>query len=207
MFWPVLLFLLFNLLFLPLQFAALSIVGLLTVPGQIYGIATNPRLRRNHALEHATINVIEERYGRRMLTGLARNNGFVVWGAVDPFVVEEAARTGLTRLKRGETWLAIHDRCGTSIATANLISSIAFLALLFQLGYLSPLSVLVAMAVASMVGPIVGRYVQQYFTTSADVADFEIGGVEGSHEFISFFGLAVPVPAGELFVRTYASGR
>ena len=60
----VLLFLLiFLLVFVPLGFAAQSFVWLILGPGQLVRILFNKKVRRNHALEHATVNVIEERYG------------------------------------------------------------------------------------------------------------------------------------------------
>ena len=74
---PLTVFFLFNLLLLPFGFTLRSLFSLLTIPGQIWQIATNRRLRANHALEHATINVIEEYYGPQQLAGFAREDGFL----------------------------------------------------------------------------------------------------------------------------------
>jgi len=172
------LFVLLNLMLLPLHFTVQSLVSLMTIPAELYRIATNPRLRRNHALEHATINVIEEHYGPVGLAGLAREDGFLIRGPADPALIEEAARVGLARLAAGESRLAIHQRCGTSVAAAHLLSAVVFLFLLLLGGWLSLFTVIMAVLVAGMVGPVAGVVMQRYLTTSTDVGGLTILGVE-----------------------------
>jgi len=200
--WPLGLFLIFNLLLIPFQFTAVSLVNLVTIPRQIYEIAVNPRLRVNHALEHATINVLEEHYGPLNLAGLAREDGFLIRGAADPAAIEEAARLGLARLQRGETGLVVHNRCGTSIAAANFLSSVFFLILLLQTGRFTLLNILFAMLLANLTGPVFGRLVQKYLTTSGRVEGMEIVGVEYGYEPLDFFGLRVYRQPTDFFVRT-----
>ena len=72
---PVILFLIISLFFLPFHFAFYSIFNIFTIPLQLIKIAFNKRLRANHALEHATINVIEERLGCLNLAGWGRMTG------------------------------------------------------------------------------------------------------------------------------------
>lgn len=169
----------FLLVFIPFKFAFNSIVILLSAPGQIYQIATNKLLRKNHALEHATINVLEEKYGRGLFfSGLAKENGFFIRGQANPLEVEEAAREGLIRLQQGEENLAIHTRCGTTILVVNLLSSMVFLVILFGLGAFSLLYVIMAVLLANLVGPSLGVSFQRWLTTSAKVRDMVIKGVE-----------------------------
>lgn len=53
-----LLFLILGILFiLPLQFFFYSLVTIVTVPWQLIQIASDRRMRQNHACEHATVNV------------------------------------------------------------------------------------------------------------------------------------------------------
>jgi cell shape-determining protein MreC len=59
---PVLLFLFISLLFLPFRFAIYSLLNIFTIPVLLVKIVINPKLRANHALEHATINVMEENF-------------------------------------------------------------------------------------------------------------------------------------------------
>ena len=70
----------FFLAFVPLGFAAQSLFWIASGPSQLYGILINPRVRRNHALEHATLHVLEETYGPLNLSGLAFEKGFTVRG-------------------------------------------------------------------------------------------------------------------------------
>ncbi len=169
----------FLLVFIPFKFAFNSIVILLSAPGQIFQIATNKILRKNHALEHATINVLEEKYGRGLFfSGLAREDGFFIRGSANPIEVEEAAREGLLRLQRGEKNLAVHTRCGTTILVVNLLSSIVFLAILFGLGAFSLLYVILAILLANLAGPSLGVFFQRLFTTSPKVKGMVIKGVE-----------------------------
>jgi hypothetical protein len=194
--------LIFSLVVIPFQFTFQSLVNIVTVPRQIYEIATNERLRANHALEHATINTIEEQYGPQRLAGLAREDGFLIRGAADPALVERYARLGLERLQRGESYLAIHERCGTSIASANVISSVVFLALLFQTGLFTLWNVILAMLIANLTGPLLGRLVQKFLTTSAQVDNVEIVGVEYEYQRKDFFGVMYERQPTDFFIRT-----
>ncbi len=199
-FWPVVLFLLVNLFFLPFQFAIYSIFNIFTIPYQLFKIAFNQRLRANHALEHATINVIEEHYGPLNIAGLGQENGFIIQGPVDPYTVEEAARAGLARLQRGEKDLAIHRRCGTSMLAANLVASVLVIFLLWKMGHFGFFYILLALVGAQFMGPHLGRVLQKFLTTSTKVAGFEIVSVEKSSAPRSFWSFG-PL-AQRYFVRT-----
>ncbi len=178
LFLAALIFILGNVVLLPLWVAASSLAGALSAPGQFLRVARSRRLRQNHALEHATLNVLEERYGPQRLSGFAREEGFVLRGFANPEVVRAAAEEGLARLKSGERRLAIHDRCGTSIAAANLVTSILLLVVLLGLGRLSLLNVVLAMLLAQLAGPVLGRLAQRFLTTTPDVGGVFIVGFE-----------------------------
>jgi len=199
---PLTVFFLFNLLLLPFGFTLRSLFSLLTIPGQIWQIATNRRLRANHALEHATINVIEEYYGPQQLAGFAREDGFFIKGQAQPHIIEEAARLGLRRLQQGEKDLAIHRRCGTSIAAANFLASLVFLLLLFITRHFTLINVLRAMVAANLLGPLFGDWLQARFTTLADVDNVDIVGVEYRVPDFGFFPLNLGFVPTEFFVRT-----
>lgn len=198
---PLFLFFMLSLFFLPLHFGFYSIINIFTIPWQLIKIAFNNRLRANHALEHATINVIEERLGCLNLAGMGQEDGFIVQGPVDPHLLESAARIGLERLRTGETNLAIHRRCGTSMLAANLISSVLIILLLWTFGYFGIFYILLALIAAQFLGPHLGRVMQKYLTTSADVEGMEIVGVERKYEnrnvFLGFGSLH-----GRYFIRT-----
>jgi len=196
MIWP---FLLFFLLLIPLKLTLTSLGTLLTAPGQLYQIARNPQLRKNHALEHATINVLEENYNLNKLAGYAENDGFYIIGVNNPSQVELAAREGLKRLQQGEEELVIHDRCGTTITAANLAAAIIFILILVFTGMLSLWSMLLAVVLANFFAPTLGRFLQFKITTSSEVEEVEIVGTEMEVSPMSSF---LQAGGGKIFVKT-----
>ncbi len=201
--WPLFIAFIVIILLIPFQFTLYSLVNLVTIPYQLVKIALNKDIRRNHALEHATIHVLEERFGIGGLTGLANENGFIIQGNVAPEYLRDAALIALKRLQRGEYWLSVHNRCGTSIIAANFVSSLFFVFLLWQTGMFSLLNVLVAIFAAQLIGPLAGRTVQKYITTSANVDRMQILRVEYKTKVTTgFLGIPVRLAPSEFFVRT-----
>ncbi|RLD15070.1 MAG: hypothetical protein DRI28_01690 [Caldiserica bacterium] len=199
-FFPFLIFL----FLLPLGYLLYALLNLLTVPLQILEIATNKPLRKNHALEHATINVIEEKWGRRgVLSGYARENGYYIIGPVDPETLEWASREAWERLARGEVELAVHSRCGTSIAVASFTTALIFILLLVFTHALNIFLVILAILLGQIFGPFLGEFTQKYFTTDPDVRNIRILGVEYdlSHLY-GPFGITYPAKPSTFFIRT-----
>ncbi len=176
---PLFFFFIIALIFLPYGFTIYSFVTLLTIPKQIWKIAGSKNIRRNHAIEHATINVLEQLSGYRLnISGLSREDGFYIAGIQDPEMVEQSSVQGLTLLKQGNCNLAIHRRCGTDVAIANFVSALVFLVLLFTIGMFSIWSIIVALLLSNLMSPFLGEVVQKYFTISCDVENMEIVGLE-----------------------------
>jgi len=89
------------------------------------------RTRRSHALEHATIHLLNRLLPTTPLAGLSTPYGFYILGHASTADVQSAANEALLRLQRGERHLAIHPRCGTNIVTAGmLVGFVLFLATL-----------------------------------------------------------------------------
>jgi hypothetical protein len=82
-------------------------------------------IRRNHALEHATIHVLTEHNPQRYLVGRTTPSGFYIFGEVEIEEVAAAVSEALLRLQRGEHSLAIHPRCGTNLATAGVLAGLS----------------------------------------------------------------------------------
>lgn len=78
--------------------------------------------RRNHALEHATIHVLAGKHPHRHLMGHSNPTGFFILGNLDTEDVKTAVTQALTRLRAGESRLAIHAGCGTNFATTVLLA-------------------------------------------------------------------------------------
>ncbi|MGB9776236.1 MAG: DUF6391 domain-containing protein [Anaerolineae bacterium] len=88
------------------------------------------RVRRNHALEHATIHVLSRRYRDLHVMGRSTPNGFILYGDLPTDVVYEAVQEALERLRAGERSLAVHPTCGTNAVAAGTLAGLgAFLVL------------------------------------------------------------------------------
>ena len=133
-------------------------------------------IRRNHALEHATIAVLTSRLGRDVpMVGRATRNGFYLYGDLPPERVKEAAVEALYRLRRGERHLAISSLCGTNLAVAGIMAGISSLLALGNRSRLERLpNVLLASMLAVLAAQPVGRFVQQHITTDPELTDVEL---------------------------------
>jgi Domain of unknown function (DUF6391) len=169
---------------LPILFSLQAVGSLFVYPKQLRAIFGNRILRRNHALEHATIVVMMEREPGRKLNGFSTDDGFFVQGVRSISEVESAAREALRRLQNGEKRLAIHRNCGTTIVAANLLAAILFLiALGLGFLYLDAGGYLYLMILGSIVLAFALRIplsliLQRFVTTDADLTNAEVGWVE-----------------------------
>ena len=136
-------------------------------------------VRRNHALEHATISVLMGRLGPdTRLMGRATANGFYVYGDIPSEELAESAEQGLKRLQRGESGLAVSPLCGTNLAVAGVMAGLASTVSSGHRGRWERLpGVLLACMLAVLAAQPLGRLVQKYVTTSPDLNDVEIIGV------------------------------
>ena len=139
------------------------------------------KIRRNHGLEHATIHLLSRRNNNLSLVGRSDWSGFTLYGSVDTAEVRHAAIEALQRLRRGESDLAVHPRCGTVLATTGLFTGLAaFLAVSldgaagrrFRWGSI-PAVVLAATAAAILAQPI-GMLFQKRVTVSGVPGNLEI---------------------------------
>lgn len=142
------------------------------------------RVRRNHALEHATMNVLNERYKKLRLVGHSSVRGFYIYGDVPVEDVIAAAKEGLQRLKAGRREMAVHPTCGTNLAIAGILAGVgAILAFgglsrnrpknLFQGLLRLPVACAAAMVGIFLAQPL-GPLLQARVTTEADVGDMDI---------------------------------
>jgi hypothetical protein len=168
---------------LPILFSLQAVGSLFVYPKQLRAIFGNKILRRNHALEHATIVVMMEREPGRRLNGFSTDDGFFVQGVRSISEVESAAREAMRRLQSGEKRLAIHRNCGTTIVAANLLAAIFFLITL-GLGFLYLggnyiyLMILGSVVLAFALRIPLSLLLQRFVTTDADLENAEVGWVE-----------------------------
>lgn len=79
------------------------------------------RTRRNHGLEHATLNLLSRKQPG-VFAGHSDHHGFWIIGNVSTDLLLETAREALERMKSGEKSLAIHQNCGTNFVTTGLVA-------------------------------------------------------------------------------------
>lgn len=136
-------------------------------------------VRRNHALEHATIAVLANKMGRDVrLVGRATRNGFYLYGDMPADRVRESTIEALQRLRRGENHLAISSMCGTNLAVAGLLAGLSSLLALGNRSRVERIpNVLLASMSAVLVAQPLGRLAQKHLTTDPDLSDTELVGI------------------------------
>jgi len=131
------------------------------------------RIRRNHGLEHATLNILSAKYPTRRLAGYSFPGGFFVLGDVPTDDLRQTAAQALERLNAGERRLAIHPGCGTNYLTSGFIAGLlAWMGLAGAKSKRDKLERLPLVISLVMFGLIVGQplgpLLQQRVTTSGD---------------------------------------
>lgn len=139
-------------------------------------------VRRNHALEHATVSVLLSRLGPSFrLVGRAARDGFYLYGDLPTEEIATASAEALRRLQRGEEYLAVSPLCGTNIAVAGVLAGLSSILALGSNPH-QRLDRIPNVCLAAMLGIIaaqpVGRLVQKYLTTDPDVSGLRIVSVE-----------------------------
>lgn len=138
------------------------------------------RVRRNHALEHATIHMLTGKHGPISVVGRSTFNGYYLYGNLTTQVVTEAAHEAHARLQAGEHHLAIHANCGTNVVTAGSLAGLATFAVLGSRKKRSldmlPNMLLAATAALILAQPI-GPRLQAHLTTLAELGDLTIKAI------------------------------
>jgi hypothetical protein len=153
----------------------------------LLGLDLVSRVRRNHALEHATMHALSERHRNLRLVGRSSVWGFYIYGDVPTESVVGAAQEGLHHLKAGQRRMAVHPNCGSNLAVAGILAGLgAFLALgggsadrtRSRLQRLARLPfAFVAATLGIVLAQPLGAVLQAHVTTQADVGDLRIVGV------------------------------
>ena len=149
--------------------------------------------RRNHALEHATLHVLARTH-KISMAGHSNPTGFFLLGDLQLEEIATASTEALTRLKAGESGLAVHPGCGTNLATtAALSATFAWTPLRGAKStrwrlLLIPLAVAFAAFGYRLSKPL-GPWLQKYITTEADMGNMQITNIlfvrKGVHRIIT----------------------
>ena len=149
------------------------------------------QVRRNHALEHATLHILAKKHTNQFLGGHSDARGIRIIGNISTEEIQLALDEALARLQSGEKTLAYHPNCGTNYSTAGILAGTA--AWLGTLG--SGKSVkekanrlpLVIMLVTSMLifSRPLGPFLQKYITTKSDPGTLKVFEIQ-RHDFANF---------------------
>jgi hypothetical protein len=137
------------------------------------------RIRCNHGLEHATLNILSQRFPARPLAGYSSPGGFFIFGDVPTAELREAVVQALARLSNGERQLAIHEHCGTNyVVTGAVAGGLAWLGMAGAKNkreQVDRLPLAVALAILGLIAsqPL-GPAIQQRITTSSDPGGMSI---------------------------------
>ncbi len=83
------------------------------------------RIRQNHSLEHATINLLSQRYPQAQIIGLSGPWGFTLYTTLTVEEVVPTAMQALKRLQAGEHHLRLHPHCGTNLVITAAMTAMA----------------------------------------------------------------------------------
>jgi hypothetical protein len=142
------------------------------------------RVRRNHALEHASIHVLSAQKRSKPIIGRSDSKGFFLYTDLPMEVIEDGVYQAERRLRSGEHHLAIHPNCGTNLLTAGILSAgAAFLSLqgakeekLHERVQRLPFAILGAM-VGLMLSQPLGNMFQQHLTTRSDLGALTVQSI------------------------------
>ncbi|MDP1713732.1 MAG: DUF6391 domain-containing protein [Anaerolineales bacterium] len=150
--------------------------------------------RRNHALEHATIHILNRQFPGQRMAGHSNPTGYYLLGDLQTQDIWIAATEAHTRLNSGESGLAIHPGCGTNLATSTLLAAtLAWLPLRGNKSTLTRLLLLPLAVIFALLGVLLARplgpILQQHITTEAKLGRLQIVDIipvrKGIHRIIT----------------------
>lgn len=164
------------------------IEGIAQILRPVLNMPVVKRVRQNHALEHATIHILNRQ--NYILSGRASYGGYVVMGDVATEKIKDAAQDALSRLKNGQKHLALHPNCGTNLVTAGLmftsIAAVGFMGTDRKRAWERFPLVMVFMMVAALYSTPIGMVVQEHITTESDPENIEIIQIKRSEMTLPF---------------------
>ena len=85
------------------------------------------RIRHNHALEHATLNLVSKKHPGAQSIGLSGPFGFTIYTSLTAKEIIPAVMDALKRLQSGEGNLRVHHNCGTNLVVTAVLTTLATL--------------------------------------------------------------------------------
>lgn len=145
-------------------------------------------------MEHATLKILEGKYGGKNLAGHSNPTGFFLFGDIAIDTIHKAMNEAMSRLRAGERDLAIHPGCGTNFATSMVLpATLAWVP--FQGArstrwrlLLIPVGLVFAVFGYLLSKPL-GPWIQRNITTEADLGNMQVVEIvpvrKGVHRIIT----------------------
>jgi hypothetical protein len=138
------------------------------------------RLRQNHALEHATITILQQRDPNVRVIARSTSRGFRLYGTAKLEEVRQAVDEALQRLRGGESELAITQRCGTTVAVGVLVGTLGLWLNEFMRSPRQKIALGIATSLAiAVTSQPVGLLAQRHLTTEAQIDGLAVREVRG----------------------------
>lgn len=138
-----------------------------------------PAVRQNHALEHATIVLLSKKFPDVRFAGISFASGFFVFGDIPTEAILPAAQEALHLLRTTSPELAVHERCGTNLAVAGMLTGLSAMAIArMRRPFSNANNVILASTAALILARPLGLEVQRYLTTQTPNASMTITGVK-----------------------------
>jgi hypothetical protein len=132
-------------------------------------------VKQNHALEHATIVLLSQKYPEVRLAGISFASGFFVFGDIPTETINPTANEALNLLRTTHPELAIHERCGTNLAVAGLLTGLSAMTVArMRRPFNSFNNVILASTAALILARPLGMMTQRYITTQTPNASMVV---------------------------------
>ena len=141
------------------------------------------RVRRNHALEHATVTLMLDEGVRGPLGGYSTPWGFFVVGDLSTEQLRRIVDEALNGLNLGRSEMAISPHCGTNMAVAALFSGVLTRLVLGRKkkGRWKRIPLALGVVVVGvLLSKPVGNAIQRRFTTLSDMDGLEVVNIRKS---------------------------
>lgn len=132
------------------------------------------RTRRNHGLEHATMNFLNSRFPHQAFAGHSDWRGFWIVGEISIEELGDVVTEALQALRSGRSDLAIHANCGTNLVASGTLAGLAGAVGMMGVGEKPrdkmdriPMVAFLA-TLALMLSRPLGPFLQKHLTTSGD---------------------------------------
>ena len=135
------------------------------------------RVRRNHALEHATVTLMLEEGVRGPLGGYSTPWGFFIIGNLSTEQLTRIVGSALESLNAGRSEMAISPHCGTNMAVAAVLSGALTRLVLGRRkrGRWKRIPLVMgAVIVGALLSKPIGNAIQRRYTTLSDMDGLEV---------------------------------